>query len=158
MLFYFSVAVIDIGDELSADLSNKITSIPIKAHQPTFITRDHKNATDKVMMVKMALQSYKDRNLPYILILNTIFLDLVWKSSEKTQILKMLTNYPTKFCLHIWLDVDENDVSSYSTFLQRNDVFKRVSYSKLSKYDDTQLLDEILVLMLGKFKEPNTFQ
>jgi len=116
------------------------------------MARDFKNATDKALIVKIALQSLKDHKFPYILLISRTFLDEIWSSAEKSQILKVLMNYSTKNCLHIWLDnLEENDVEKYSTFLLRNDcIFRRISYTKLTLDHTEELVKEILELLAGK--------
>ena len=80
------------------------------------------------------------------------FFKTIWKDQRKARILKMLLNYSTSYCVHIWDDdLNEDFVSQYSSALLRNDnYFRRTSIKELPQ-DINSLIKKVLELMKGKF-------
>lgn len=88
----------------------------------------------KEMIMLNDATKYKKEKLPMIVLISSAFFNLIWKTSCKQNILNVITNFSTKNVLHIWLDVNEDDVKYRSTLLCRTDgLFRRIMASDLLK-------------------------
>ena len=147
------VGILHIGDEPSHEFSNKLITFPTEScDQPIFESKDFKNTGDKPLLAELTLSTWKDKETPLIVVYTKKFFDIIWKDQRKPRILKMLLNYSTSYCVHIWLDDDlnENFVGQYSSSLLRNDnYFRRISKKDLPDSVDS-LIKKILELMKSK--------
>lgn len=142
-----TIAIASYGGEDVAPFIARINKLSGK-NVPQFECTDYVNTGDRVLVLQLALSSHKERNLPLILLINRKFLDSVWSSTSKGQILKTILTYSTKCCVHIWFDnLTESDVEKYSVGLCRSDsAFRRISYSDLP-VNDNEMLERLLSLL-----------
>lgn len=70
----------------------------------------------KDVLLQRTLKKYAQDSLSLIALLSQSFFDLVWPTPYKSPVIKLLTNYPDKRCLHIHC-VDKIVVKRHSTDL-----------------------------------------
>lgn len=103
-------------------------------------------AKDVIMLTDA--KKYKAQNIPMIVLISRFFFDLIFPTTCKQGILNAIVL--SKNCLHIWLDVTEDDVKRYSKALLRtNGPFRRISASELrAKSDPVDMVKKIHSLIM----------
>ena len=154
LFVFIPVHIIHIGDELSSKLAQLFQTYTRQSYdEPTFQARDFRNTSDAPFLIELTLEECKKNELPLLVILTKKFFTSIWKTKHKTRILKMLLNYPTSHCVHIWMDdVTDDLVETYSTSLIRNDNHFRQVCDKQLPTNTDQMVKKILNLMKGTKK------
>ena len=103
---------------------------------------------EKAACLYIELKKCYEKKEPVIVIITFSFLNTIWETSFKSYILKYLTRYSSNNCLHIWIDVDERSMKSFSTAMCRTDgEFRRVKYSELKSIRDEEMVECIINLL-----------
>lgn len=83
---------------------------------------------------------YKKQKSALLVLISHTFFELLWPTSHKLPILNIISNYSHKNCIHIWLDVIEDNVKRYSKELLRIDgYFRRIHAKELYKLHDADV-------------------
>lgn len=122
------------------------------------IYRAEQVSIDTIMY--MDVEKYKKKNDGFILLISKEFFDVMWLSIHKTNFLKLVTT--GKRCLHIWLDVNKNDVARRSMALLSNDrSFHRINAEDVTRGlppgQNTTVIDKIYSLLLERNNNETTF-
>jgi len=90
----------------------------------------YKDDAHKATHIHTHCEHFKKKNSDVVVLLCKNFFDTLWSSPHKRSIVKMITTM--KNCVHVWLDVNEDDVRRYGTVLLRTDMnFGRVTLNDL---------------------------
>ena len=80
----------------------------------------------------MDVERYKRKKAFVILVVSKTLFDVVWSTAQKIPFLRAVSTM--KNCLHLWLDVNEEDVKRYSTVMIREDLnFCRLHIDELTR-------------------------
>jgi len=84
-------------------------------------------------IVHLNLRKYKERKVPMIVLITSNFLESMWPTIYKESIIKDITKYVTRYCVHIWLsNLDEFEMRKYSSVMCRTGgPFRRVKEKEL---------------------------
>ena len=106
-------------------------------------------------------QRYKKEKSPIIVLISKYFFDLIWLTCHKQALLNIITNYSSKNCLHIWMDVTEEYVKYRSNGLLRTDgYFRRIKAPELTtKLSTKEMISTIqgLLNVNGKFCNTSSY-
>lgn len=155
-----SIAILHCGDESSRKLSDKLVN---SRHGQKFTSREiYMNDSD--MLIFHYLQHLVGLKPPLLLCLSSSFFQIIWKSALKTDILKIILNYPSKYHLDVWMEgITEDEVKKYSTGLLRSDAeMKKVTFQNIKDLDTNSLIDLIIERMTDtshemKFEQDQNF-
>ena len=96
------------------------------------------------------LRYYESNNYSLFAIISQPFFDLVWPTELKNEIVRILTKYSNKRCLHVWApDVTIDDVRKRSTVLTVNEGtnFRQVSFSMLQGLNSREITVKLSELL-----------
>ena len=99
----------------------------------------------------MEAEKCKKKNIPLVVLISKEFFDKMWPSPHKQALLKTITSF--RKCLHVWLDLNEDDVKSRSLkLLSTRRSFRRLRVEELTLglpwSDNTQCIDKVFSLLV----------
>lgn len=96
------------------------------------------------------LRYYESNNFGLCVVISQPFFDLVWPTELKNEIVRILTNYSSKRCLHVWAPgITIDDVRKRSSVLTVNEAanFRNVSFSMLLKLNPQEITVKLKELL-----------
>lgn len=154
------IAIVHCGDDSSRKLSDRLVN---SRHGQKFTSRDI-YINDRDMLIFHYLQHLVGLKSPLLLFLSSSFFQFIWKSALKTDILKIILNYPSKYHLDVWMEgITDDEVKKYSTGLLRSDAeMKKVTWQRIKDLDTNSLIDLIIERMTDtsheiKFEQDQNF-
>ena len=132
------VYVIQCGTETESEVIKYLQELIRKCRNPgnkldiQFTRYKDDQKLNKARIIYMDVEKCKKQNAFVIILVSRMLFDVVWSTPQKGNLLKMISIM--KNCLHIWIDVNEEDVKRYSTMMIRKDLsFGRLHISELTK-------------------------
>jgi len=128
-------------------LNNAITACRCNGNEFDLqYTTFHGQQTNRETVMLMDAEKFKKKNRPVILLVSKDFLHTIWSSPQKRAFMKIVTSL--KSCLHIWLDVNENDIKRHSNILLRKDQnFGRIYFHELTSIPEPSQNVETLTIL-----------
>lgn len=109
----------------------------------------------KATHVHMNAETYKKKNNNVIVLICKDFFETMWASPHKRNLVKLITTM--KNCVHVWLDVNEDEVRRYSTILLRKDLnFARITVDELVNDVGKSSSDSQILLIKSLLMKMNT--